>query len=157
MHSYYFLSTLGPAVQKHLWWKRYLTQLQLVQFVILFFHMMIPLFEDCGYPLVHMCITLPQGIFFFVMFMRFYTKSYTNRQKDPHQRGSETQSSVRTAVAIELALARLKVQSCSEVESNAECTSKSAARYRLGVHEASVRVISTRAYFCPGDDWGEPW
>ncbi|KAH9383205.1 hypothetical protein HPB48_024040 [Haemaphysalis longicornis] len=83
MYSYYFLSSLGPAVQKHLWWKRYLTQFQLAQFVILFFHMMIPLFKDCGYPLVHMCITLPQGIFFFVMFMRFYIKSYTNRQR-PH-------------------------------------------------------------------------
>ena len=30
MYSYYFLSGLGPAVQKYLWWKRYITILQLV-------------------------------------------------------------------------------------------------------------------------------
>ena len=30
MYAYYGLSALGPAVQKHLWWKKYLTQLQLV-------------------------------------------------------------------------------------------------------------------------------
>jgi len=30
MYSYYGLSALGPAVQKYLWWKRYLTKLQLV-------------------------------------------------------------------------------------------------------------------------------
>ena len=30
MYSYYGLSALGPAVQKHLWWKKYLTQMQLV-------------------------------------------------------------------------------------------------------------------------------
>ncbi|KAH9383213.1 hypothetical protein HPB48_024048 [Haemaphysalis longicornis] len=85
MYSYYFLSSLGPAVQKHLWWKRYLTQFQLAQFVILFFHMLIPLFKDCGFPLTHICITLPQGIFFFVMFMRFYIKCYMNRKR-PHTR-----------------------------------------------------------------------
>ncbi len=30
MYSYYGLSAMGPAVQKYLWWKKYLTQLQLV-------------------------------------------------------------------------------------------------------------------------------
>ncbi|KAH9383216.1 hypothetical protein HPB48_024051 [Haemaphysalis longicornis] len=50
MYSYYFLSLLGPSVRKYLWWKRYLTQLQLVQFVILFIHAWLPLFFTCGYP-----------------------------------------------------------------------------------------------------------
>ncbi|KAK8778439.1 hypothetical protein V5799_020220 [Amblyomma americanum] len=81
MYSYYFLSLLGPSVQKYLWWKRYLTQFQLAQFVILFMHMLVPLFRDCGYPLAHILITLPQGIFFFVMFMNFYIKSYSNKKK----------------------------------------------------------------------------
>lgn len=30
MYFYYGLSALGPAYQKYLWWKKYLTQLQLV-------------------------------------------------------------------------------------------------------------------------------
>ena len=30
MYTYYGVSALGPAVQKYLWWKRYLTRLQLV-------------------------------------------------------------------------------------------------------------------------------
>ena len=30
MYSYYGLSALGPSVQKHLWWKKYVTKLQLV-------------------------------------------------------------------------------------------------------------------------------
>ncbi|KAL1132618.1 hypothetical protein AAG570_010570 [Ranatra chinensis] len=34
MYSYYFLSALGPKVQKYLWWKKYLTQIQLIQFAI---------------------------------------------------------------------------------------------------------------------------
>ncbi|KAK8780070.1 hypothetical protein V5799_018585 [Amblyomma americanum] len=92
MYSYYFLSLLGPSVQKYLWWKRYLTQFQLAQFVILFFHMMIPLFIDCGYPLAQMCITLPQGIFFFIMFMNFYIKCYCNRMRPQHRVEAESKA-----------------------------------------------------------------
>lgn len=92
MYSYYFLSLMGPSVQKYLWWKRYLTQFQLAQFVILFFHMTIPLFIDCGYPLAQMVITLPQGVFFFVMFMNFYIKSYSNRKRPAHRAESKSKA-----------------------------------------------------------------
>ena len=34
MYAYYGLTALGPAVQKYLWWKRYLTMIQLIQFFI---------------------------------------------------------------------------------------------------------------------------
>ena len=30
MYSYYLLAALGPHMQKYLWWKRYLTRMQLV-------------------------------------------------------------------------------------------------------------------------------
>ena len=30
MYSYYLLSALGPALRPYLWWKKYLTLLQLV-------------------------------------------------------------------------------------------------------------------------------
>lgn len=30
MYSYYLLSALGPQYQKFLWWKKYLTSLQMV-------------------------------------------------------------------------------------------------------------------------------
>nr|XP_050036103.1 elongation of very long chain fatty acids protein AAEL008004-like [Dermacentor andersoni] len=79
MYTYYFLSLLGPAVQKHLWWKRYLTQVQLVQFCIIFVHMMIPLFHSCGYPRPHIYIMLCEAVFFFTMFVRFYLQAYRDR------------------------------------------------------------------------------
>lgn len=79
MYSYYFLSLLGPSVRKYLWWKRYLTQLQLVQFVILFIHAWLPLFFTCGYPRYHTYITLSETVFFFAMFTNFYIKKYKQR------------------------------------------------------------------------------
>lgn len=30
MYTYYALSALGPAYQKYLWWKKYMTTIQLV-------------------------------------------------------------------------------------------------------------------------------
>ena len=38
MYGYYFLAGLGPAVRRYLWWKRYLTQLQMIQFSIILIH-----------------------------------------------------------------------------------------------------------------------
>lgn len=35
MYSYYFLSALGPKMQKYLWWKKYLTRLQIVSMMII--------------------------------------------------------------------------------------------------------------------------
>ena len=31
MYSYYFLAALGPAFQRYLWWKKYLTTFQMLQ------------------------------------------------------------------------------------------------------------------------------
>ncbi|KAH8024751.1 hypothetical protein HPB51_001165 [Rhipicephalus microplus] len=81
MYSYYFLSLLGPTVRKHLWWKRYLTQLQMMQFVILIAHGLVPLFLECGYPKVHVYIGIPQALFILFMFLNFYLKNYNDRKK----------------------------------------------------------------------------
>ncbi|XP_054155274.1 elongation of very long chain fatty acids protein 7-like [Oppia nitens] len=50
MYGYYFLSAFGPKVQKYLWWKRYITQLQLAQFLILGAYVFMLAFFQRGYP-----------------------------------------------------------------------------------------------------------
>ncbi|CAN8003690.1 unnamed protein product, partial [Ixodes pacificus] len=92
MYSYYFLSLMGPAVRPYLWWKRYLTQFQLVQFVIMFIHIIMPLFMSCGYPKLHSTIVLVEAIFFFTMFMRFYSKAYSNKRAPSHVEDSKEKS-----------------------------------------------------------------
>ncbi|EDX10036.1 elongation of very long chain fatty acids protein 4 [Drosophila simulans] len=76
MYSYYALSVLGPRVQKFLWWKRYLTGLQLVQFTIIFFWTLQMLIRGCEYGT---WITLSMGIYslpFLFMFGKFYMQKY---------------------------------------------------------------------------------
>ncbi|CAN7998832.1 unnamed protein product [Ixodes hexagonus] len=87
MYAYYFLATLGPSVRQYLWWKRYLTTMQIVQFVIFIVHMSIPLFVDCGFPrhLIHAAIA--QTILILSLFVNFYIQSY--RRTSPTIKKSE--------------------------------------------------------------------
>lgn len=87
MYSYYFLSAVYGSNHPYLWWKRYITLFQLVQFVVLISHSCIYLagfvmgLDDaitCGHPWQNTVATL---IFlyipFFCLFSKFYIDSYT--------------------------------------------------------------------------------
>jgi len=82
MYLYYFLAALGPAVQPYLWWKKYLTKLQMVQFIIFFIHAMQPLFIQCDYPKIYCWIILGHGCLYFVLFANFYIQSYSSKQNE---------------------------------------------------------------------------
>lgn len=34
MYAYYFLSALGPQLQPYLWWKKHITNMQMVNFIL---------------------------------------------------------------------------------------------------------------------------
>lgn len=36
MYTYYALSAMGPAYQKYLWWKKYMTTIQLVSYQLIY-------------------------------------------------------------------------------------------------------------------------
>lgn len=38
MYTYYMLAAVGPHMQKYLWWKKYLTVIQLVRIIIIIVH-----------------------------------------------------------------------------------------------------------------------
>lgn len=78
MYTYYAAASFGPSVQPYLWWKKYITQMQLAQFA-LYAAYTIPffLFQE-GYPLKFWSyIGFPQPFIFFYLFYRFYKDSYT--------------------------------------------------------------------------------
>uniref|UniRef100_A0A2S2QWI8 Elongation of very long chain fatty acids protein n=1 Tax=Sipha flava TaxID=143950 RepID=A0A2S2QWI8_9HEMI len=76
MYSYYFLTILKPEYKKA-WWKKYLTQLQLIQFVITGLHGIIALLAtDCSFPKFIILLALPQDFFMFILFWDFYKKAY---------------------------------------------------------------------------------
>lgn len=81
MYSYYTLAAFGPKVQKYLWWKKYLTQLQLAQFIIFIIYGIINEIMGIPYPNLLKYGTQAQSPFFFYLFYDFYKSSYKRKQR----------------------------------------------------------------------------
>ncbi|XP_055321833.1 elongation of very long chain fatty acids protein AAEL008004-like isoform X1 [Sitodiplosis mosellana] len=76
MYSYYLFSALGPQFQRFLWWKKYLTALQMVQFVLIMVHAFQLLFIDCNYPRAFVWWIGMHAVMFFFLFNEFYKSTY---------------------------------------------------------------------------------
>ncbi|XP_050097079.1 elongation of very long chain fatty acids protein AAEL008004-like [Anopheles aquasalis] len=76
MYFYYMLAAMGPRYQKYLWWKKYMTEIQIAQFVICIGHAIIALVTDCSYPKFVTFLLLCNASIFFVLFMNFYVQNY---------------------------------------------------------------------------------
>ena len=77
MYSYYMCAAMGPKYKKYIWWKRHMTDLQMVQFVGIFAHSIQLLFvPDCGFPVAYGYYIGAHAVMFFVLFSQFYIKEY---------------------------------------------------------------------------------
>ncbi|KAG8259940.1 Elongation of very long chain fatty acids protein 7 [Homalodisca vitripennis] len=81
MYTYYLLAALGPKVQKYLWWKKYLTSLQMAQFIAIMVHAFQLLFIDCNYPRAFVWWIGMHAVMFFFLFKEFYNQSYNRSMK----------------------------------------------------------------------------
>ncbi|XP_056634715.1 elongation of very long chain fatty acids protein AAEL008004-like [Diorhabda sublineata] len=81
MYVYYFLSSLGPQYQPYLWWKKYVTKLQMIQFCIVFWHNFQVLFKSCDYPKFLNILLASQAAYFLYLFGCFYVNSYIKNKK----------------------------------------------------------------------------
>ncbi|XP_059052317.1 elongation of very long chain fatty acids protein AAEL008004 [Achroia grisella] len=82
MYTYYLLAALGPQIQKYLWWKKYLTALQMVQFVLVFLHAFQLLFIDCDYPKAFVWWIGMHAVLFYYLFSDFYKQAYLKKVKN---------------------------------------------------------------------------
>ncbi|KAH7639365.1 hypothetical protein DERF_005641 [Dermatophagoides farinae] len=82
MYSYYGLAALGPWIQPFLWWKKYITILQLYQFVLYGFYGMAIWIFGQNYPVYWLYIGLTQPPLFFWLFLDFYMKAYNRNAMD---------------------------------------------------------------------------
>ncbi|KAK6626398.1 hypothetical protein RUM43_006709 [Polyplax serrata] len=81
MYTYYALSALGPAVAKFLWWKKYLTILQLIQFTTALIMGINGIRSGCEFPLWMQYILVIYMISFIVLFGNFYAQAYIAEEK----------------------------------------------------------------------------
>ena len=81
MYAYYGLAAIGPQMSKYLFWKRYITKIQLTQFVLIMGHSFQLLFRDCDYPRIFMAYIGFYSIIFMIMFSDFYITAYKKKQE----------------------------------------------------------------------------
>ncbi|ESP03632.1 hypothetical protein LOTGIDRAFT_199086, partial [Lottia gigantea] len=81
MYSYYTLSAI-PYFKGKLWWKRYITTFQLVQFVITFTHTVNSLFfYTCDFPRWGQILLASYMVFMLILFGNFYVQAYTKKKR----------------------------------------------------------------------------
>ncbi|XP_014485159.1 PREDICTED: elongation of very long chain fatty acids protein AAEL008004-like isoform X2 [Dinoponera quadriceps] len=85
MYTYYLLAALGPWVQPYLWWKKYLTAFQMLQFIAIMVHAFQLLFIECNYPKAFVWWIGMHAVMFLFLFKEFYQQSY--QQKKPRKNG----------------------------------------------------------------------
>ena len=76
MYSYYAISSLGHWAKKYLWWKKYLTMLQIIQFLNYIVYLIILSIYNQGYPLFISIINYFQCFVFLCLFIYFYLNNF---------------------------------------------------------------------------------
>lgn len=96
MYAYYGLATFGPGMQKYLWWKRYLTTLQISQFALLLVHCSQPLLffnrPECNFPSGLVAINSCIGLTFLFLFISFYRQAYCKTASSRNRPGVKQQN-----------------------------------------------------------------
>lgn len=81
MYFYYMLAAFGPHMQKYLWWKKYLTSLQMIQFVCILIHAFQLFFIECDYPKAFAWWIGGHAVMFYFLFSNFYKETYVKKPK----------------------------------------------------------------------------
>lgn len=79
MYCYYALSALGPSVQKYLWWKKYLTSLQIIQFVLGILIEIGIIVTGCSANMWLHYVFILYVVSLLLLFSKFYQKTYKHK------------------------------------------------------------------------------
>ncbi|KAJ8732293.1 hypothetical protein PYW08_015023 [Mythimna loreyi] len=79
MYTYYGLSSI-PSLTKYLWWKKYITSMQLIQFVLILTHFAVAcMTSDCKPSYIMMVAMAVNVTLFLYLFGTFYVKTYNKK------------------------------------------------------------------------------
>lgn len=121
MYTYYMLAASGPNMQKYLWWKRHLTTMQIVQFVIIFLHNAQMLFTSCNFPKMLSFLLMFNALMFIYMFGSFYLENYmkaNKRQSVPEANGRANGTAIANGSAAANASQSLNGSSITDIYRN---------------------------------------
>lgn len=81
MYGYYFTTSYKSELKKSIWWKRHITELQLLQFLLLYVYSIGALLtKDCNNSKIFLGMGLVQGVVMFTLFGEFYYRAYIKQK-----------------------------------------------------------------------------
>ncbi|CAG4986883.1 unnamed protein product [Parnassius apollo] len=81
MYGYYALSAF-PDLNKYLWWKKYITLMQILQFMCVIIHAAVNYaYSGCPPSYTILAAILLNGLLFIYLFAKFYVNSYISKNK----------------------------------------------------------------------------
>ncbi|XP_026470359.1 elongation of very long chain fatty acids protein AAEL008004-like [Ctenocephalides felis] len=80
MYFYYMVAAMGPEYQKYLWWKKYMTWIQLTQFCMMLAYLVFIVAMDCNLPRSLTFFFVGNVIIFLYLFSDFYRKTYKKNE-----------------------------------------------------------------------------
>ncbi|KAK3090784.1 hypothetical protein FSP39_014607 [Pinctada imbricata] len=81
MYLYYALAAI-PACRPYLWWKKYITKLQLSQFFIILYHTLQTGFTGCDFPMWSQILLTSYMLLLIVLFGNFYVQAYIKKKRE---------------------------------------------------------------------------
>ncbi|XP_046666366.1 elongation of very long chain fatty acids protein-like [Homalodisca vitripennis] len=82
MYFYYFLTSYDVSYKKSIWWKRHITEIQLIQFIVLVAQQGYAIISpSCDYPKYLLIFFLIQAVLMIYLFSDFYLKAYVMKNK----------------------------------------------------------------------------
>ncbi|XP_053602818.1 very long chain fatty acid elongase 7-like [Plodia interpunctella] len=100
MYTYYLLSGLGPRFQKYLWWKKYVTKMQLLQFILMLAYCTWTYFSPrCQFATGFTYFISGNVTLFLLLFLNFYYKSYKiKRSSDKTEKINDKQNGITNGI-----------------------------------------------------------
>ncbi|XP_045112153.1 elongation of very long chain fatty acids protein AAEL008004-like isoform X4 [Portunus trituberculatus] len=92
MYVYYMMAAMGPKYRRYIWWKKYLTNFQMIQFILIFSHAFQLCFTECHYPRAFMWWIGGHAVMFFFLFSEFYIKAYLRGSAKLYMNGTSISS-----------------------------------------------------------------
>lgn len=84
MYTYYFLAAIGPTMRPYLWWKKYLTIIQMLQFLFALIMGINALRVGCDFPMWMQYSANAYMVSFLLLFGRYFYREYCEKRKKIH-------------------------------------------------------------------------
>lgn len=74
------VAAMGPKYRKYLWWKKYMTWIQLIQFTIMLAYLVLLVVFDCKFSRSLTFFFVGNVVIFLYLFSKFYIQSYSSKK-----------------------------------------------------------------------------